>query len=92
MPMRNYKQLLLRPLCLGIINLLSCDIRDVDTGESIGRALLVPWRGRILILGARVAGFALVPKFSPQTRLTFWKCELGFTRHPVPDYPHEPRS
>jgi hypothetical protein len=90
--MKNCKQLLLRPLFLGIINLLSSDIRDVDTGKCIGRALLVPWRGRILILGASVAGFALVPKFFPQTRLTFWKCELGFTRHPAPDYLHEPRS
>jgi hypothetical protein len=23
--------------------------------------------------------------------LTFWKCELGFTRHPKPDYLREPR-
>ena len=90
--MRNYKQLLLRPLFLSIINLLSSDIRDVDTGECIGRALLVPWRGRIVILGAGVAGYAWVPKFCAQPRLTFWKCELGFTRHPDPDYPHEPRS
>lgn len=90
--MRNFKQRILRPLALGIINLLSSDIRDVDTGECIGRALLIPWRGRILILGAGVAGYALVPKFCPQPRLTFWRCELGFTRHPAPDFPHEPGS
>jgi hypothetical protein len=90
--MKDYKQLLLRPLFVGMINLLSSNIRDVDTGECIGRALLIPWRGRILILGAGVAGYALVPKFCAQKRLTFWKCELGFTRHPAPAYPRELRS
>lgn len=88
--MRNYKQLI-RPLFLGLIDLLGSNIRDVDTGECIGRALLVPWRGRILVLGEGVAGYSLVPKFYAQPRLTFWKCELGFTRHPEPDYPHESR-
>lgn len=90
--MRHFKQTFLRPLVLGLINLFSSEIRDVETGECIGRALILPWRGRVLILGARVAGFALVPRFCAQSRLTFWKCELGFTRHPAPDYPHEPRS
>ena len=88
--MRAWKERFLRRLLLGLINLLSSDIRDVDTGERIGRALLVPCRGRILILGAGVAGYSWVPKFYSQKRLTFWKCELGFTRHPEPDYSHEP--
>jgi hypothetical protein len=89
--MRNFKQVL-RPLFYGVINLLASEIRDVDTGERIGRALLIPWRGRILILGAGVASYALVPKFYAQRRLMFWKVELGFTRHPAPDFSHEPRS
>jgi hypothetical protein len=89
--MKNYKELL-RPVFFSIINLLASDIRDVDTGDRIGRALIIGWRGRILILGEGVAGYALVPKFCAQKRLTFWKCELGFTRHPPPDYSHEPRS
>jgi hypothetical protein len=83
---------LLRPFLLRIINLLSSNIQDVNTGERIGRALLIPWRGRIVVLGEGVAGYALVPKFCPQKRITFWKCELGFTQHPLPDYPHEPRA
>ena len=88
--MNNFKQKVLRPLVLGIINLLGSDIRDVDSGDRIGRALLIPWRGRILMLGGGVAGQILVPKFCAQRRLTFWKVELGFTRHSAPDYPHEP--
>jgi hypothetical protein len=90
--MRTFKRRILRPLALGIINLLGSDIRDVDSKERIGRALLVPWRGRILILGEGVAGYAIAPKFYPQARLTDWKVELGFTRHPIPDYPRESRS
>jgi len=89
--MSKYKQLI-RCLLLGIIDLFASDIRDVHTGERIGRALLVPWRGRMLVLGGGIAGYSLVPTFCAQTRLTFWKCELGFTRHPLPDYPHEPGS
>ena len=77
---------------MGFINLFASDIRDVETGESIGRALLIPWRGRILILGKGVAGYALLPRFCPQERLNFWKCELGFTRQQIPNYPREPRS
>ncbi len=87
--MKNFKHKILRRFALGIISWLSSDIRDVDTGERIGRALLIPWRGRILILGAGVAGYALVPKFCAQRRLTYWKVELGFTRHPGPDYSRE---
>ena len=86
------RQKIIRPIVMGIVNLLSSDIRDVDTGEVLGRALLIPWRGRILMIGSGIAGYALVPKFYSQKRLTFWKCELGFTRHPAPDYPRESRS
>jgi hypothetical protein len=89
--MKKIKQKILRPLALGVINLLSSEVRDVDTGKRIGRALFVPWRGRILIVGEGVANCILVPKFRAQRRLTFWKVELGFTEHPAPDYPRVPR-
>lgn len=75
-----------------MVDWLGSDIRDVTTGEHIGRAILLPWRGRILLIGKGVAGYSLVPRFYPQKRLTFWKVELGFTRHPAPDFPHEPHA
>ncbi len=81
----------LRPWFYRIVDLLSSDIRDIETGEYIGRALLVPWRGRILVVGRGMAGYSLLPRFYPESRLTFWKAELGFTRHAPPDFPHEPR-
>ncbi len=89
--MRPIKDLL-RPLFYSAVDLLSSDIRDVESGERIGRALLIPWRGRILMVGKGMAGYSLLPKFRPQQRLTYWKVELGFTRHASPDYTHEPRA
>jgi hypothetical protein len=89
---KNRIQRLARNVILGIIDLLGSDIRDIATGERIGRALFLPWRGRILVFGSGLAGYSLVPKFCPKVRLTFWRCEIGFTRHPEPDYPHERRS
>jgi hypothetical protein len=89
--MKNWSKLF-RSAVLGILDLFASDIRDINTGECIGRALLVPWRGRIIVVGKGVAGYALVPKFCPQQRLSFWKCELGFTKHPKPDFLRESRS
>jgi len=87
--MSKIKMKLLRPLALGLINLLASDIRDVRTGEIIGRALLLPWRGRILFFGTSPD---LLPIFRPQTQMVQWRSTLGFTKHPSPDFPHEPRS
>lgn len=79
---------LLRPAVFSLIRWLGTDIRDARTGKVLGRVLLVPWRGKILVLGP---GLDLVPMFLPQARQTYWKCELGFTRHPTPNFPHESR-
>jgi hypothetical protein len=87
--MQKIKLKVFRPVLLWLINILGSDIHDAETGKIIGHALLLPWRGRILVLGT---GLVLVPKFCPQPRLTYWKRELGFTLHPAPDFSHEPRS
>ena len=83
------KMKIVRPLMLWLIRLAGSDIPDARTGKVIGRALLLPWRGRIFVLGIEPC---LVPVFYPQARMVQWKTVLGFTRHPVPDFPHEPRS
>jgi hypothetical protein len=57
---------------------------DIASGEAIGRALIVVWRGKIHIIGLDVP---VVPVFVPQTRITYWKQELGFTIHAAPDFP-----
>ena len=86
--MKNFLRLKLRALGLAIARLFASDLTDVRTGEKIGRALLLPWRGKIHVIGLEEA---VKVTFVPQTRLTFWKQEIGFSAHPAPDFPHEPR-
>lgn len=73
---------------LAVARLFASDLVDFRTGEKIGRALLLPWRGKIHVIGLDEA---VQVAFIPQARLTFWKQEIGFTVHPAPDFPHEPR-
>jgi hypothetical protein len=77
----------LRVLGLAFVRLFASDLVDFRTGKKIGRALLLPWRGKIHVIGLEEA---VQVAFIPQERLTFWKQEIGFTVHPPPDFPHEP--
>ena len=72
-----------------LVRVLGSNIRDARSGEILGRALLVPWRGRILFIGDTGA---VEPVFLPQKRLTYWKQELGFARKPAVDFPREPAA
>jgi hypothetical protein len=78
----------IRDFGLAVARLFASDLVDVRTGKKIGRALLLPWRGKIHVIGLDAAVQAV---FLPQERLTFWKQEIGFTAQPPPDFPHEPR-
>ena len=78
----------IRDLGLAIARLFASDLVVFRTGKKIGRALLLPWRGKIHVIGLENA---VQVTFVPQERLTFWKQEIGFTAHPRPDFPHEPR-
>ena len=80
-------KLALRSVVLRVARRLGSPVVDVRTGQVLGRALLVPFRGRVHVIGLNVA---VRPVFAPQARLTYWKQELGFTAHPPPDFPHEP--
>ncbi len=83
----NPLKLALRSLVLRLARLLGSPVRDARTGQVLGRALLVPFRGRVHVVGLDAS---VVPVFLPQHRLTYWKQELGFTVHPPPDFSHEP--
>lgn len=77
-------KLLIRAVGLSVFRALGTTIVDARTGARLGRALLLPWRGTIKVIGLETP---VVPVFLPQTRLTYWKQELGFTTHPAPDFP-----
>ena len=81
--MRKIKSLL-RSAALAILRAFGTTIVDARTGIRLGRAFLFTWRGTIRVIGLETP---VVPVFLPQTRLTYWKQELGFTTHPAPDFP-----
>ena len=81
--MQKIKQLV-RAVGLAVLRALGTTITDARTGRRLGRAFIFSWRGTVRIIGLETP---VVPVFLPQTRLTYWKQELGFTTHPAPDFP-----
>lgn len=77
-------RLFIRKIGLFAARMLGSEVKDHQTGHRIGRALLIPWRGKILVIGLEAA---VRPIFLPQKRATYWKQELGFTTHALPDFP-----
>lgn len=76
-----------RNLVVQICRWLGSDVVDSSTGRKLGRALLLPWRGRILVIGLEAV---VVVRFLPQSRLTFWKQEIGFAAGDIPpDFPRD---
>jgi hypothetical protein len=75
----------IRTVGLKIAQTIGTPIKDFPSGRSLGRALVIPWRGKIHVIGLKVA---VRPMFQPQKRLTYWKQEIVFTEHPSPDFPN----
>ena len=73
----------IRAVGLKIAQTIGTPIKDFPSGRSLGRALVIPWRGKIHIIGLKAA---VHPMFQPQKRLTYWKQEIVFTEHPPPDF------
>ena len=78
----------LRAVVLQVARRVGTTVVDQRTGQALGRALIVSFRGKVHVIGLHAS---VQPLFLPQERLTYWKQELGFTTHPAPDFPHEPR-
>lgn len=74
---------LLRSFVLMIARMLGTRVRDFESGQLLGKALIIPWGGKIHVIGLETA---VRPLFQPQTRLTYWKQEIVFTVHPPPDF------
>lgn len=80
---------LLRTAGLALARLLGSTVVDRRTGEPLGRALLFPWRGRIIVIGLGEQIRPVKAVFLPQERLTYWKQEIGFMTLPEPDFASE---
>jgi hypothetical protein len=75
----------IRSAGLKIAQTIGTRVKDFPSGRSLGRALVIPWRGKIHVIGLEAA---VRPMFEPQKRLTYWKQEIVFTEHPSPDFPN----
>jgi hypothetical protein len=80
---------LIRAIGLKIAHTIGTPVRDFRSGKSLGRALMLPWRGKIHVIGLKEP---LRPMFQPQKRLTYWKQEIVFTEHPPPDFARERKA
>ena len=74
---------LIRSVGLFLARLFGTRLTDFQTGRSLGRALIIPWRGHIHVIGLQKD---VRPVFKPQKRLTYWKQDIVFTVHPSPDF------
>jgi hypothetical protein len=52
----------------------------------LGRVIIFPWKGKIHVIGLDAN---VRPVFLTQSRLTYWKQEMGFALHAAPDFPRE---
>ena len=77
---------LIRAIGLKIAQTIGTPVKDIESGQSLGRALVIPWRGKIHLIGLNAS---VRPMFQPQKRLTYWKQEIVFSEHPPPDFPRE---
>ena len=76
----------IRAVGLSLARIFGTRVIDVETGRPLDRALLIPWRGKIHVIGLKKN---VRPIFQPQGRLTYWKQTIGFTAHAPPDFPRE---
>jgi len=75
---------LLRDFAVSFFRLVGSEVIDCRTGRSLGRGLILPWRGRIHLLGFH---HSFVPVPQHQARLTYWNREIAFTAHDEVDFP-----
>ena len=74
---------LIRSVGLFLARLFGTRLTDFQTGRSLGKALIIPWRRHIHVIGLQKD---VRPVFKPQKRLTYWKQDIVFTVHPSPDF------
>jgi hypothetical protein len=89
-PVSKFKQWL-RDAAVAVVQRVGPALRDAESGKTLGRALLIPWGGKIHVIGLRPE-IPVRVRFLVQPRLTYWKQEVGFAIALPPEYPHEPTS
>lgn len=80
---------IIRVILLRCAHTFGVRLKDQRTGESLGRVLIIPFRGKLWIIGLTAS---VRPEFLPQIRTAYWKQDLGFSTHPDPDFPSVNRA
>lgn len=67
-----------------IIHLFGDSINDFETGELLGKCLLIVWCGKIHMIGYN--GVPVRVFFLPHNNLRYWRCAIGFGKHKDVDF------
>ncbi len=70
----------------GLSTLFGSPLYDEETGELLGRAFVVVWRGRIKLLGY-TGSLPPRPVCVKRRKLAYWCLSIGFTAPREPDFP-----
>ena len=62
------------------VRLFGTRLKDVKTGEDLGRAIVIVIRGNIWVLGYS-GEVPLVPVWYEEDRVRYWRSRLGFTKY-----------
>jgi len=80
-----FRQCAIRVVSL-VARVIGSRIRDEESGEVLGKAIILPWRGKIYVIG--YSGIKpLTMAFQTRARVSYWKQEVGFGSHNEPDFP-----
>lgn len=69
-----------------IAALLGTTLRDAETGEVLGKALVFAWRGRVHVLGY-TGHIPLRLIVVSRQKLEYWRLSVAFTAAREPNYP-----
>ena len=81
---------LLRLILKAATAVIGARVIDQRTGQTVGKALFIPWRGKVRVIG--LENQRVIAAFESQQRLTYWNQALTFSTHPEPDFPHERKA
>lgn len=70
---------------------LGMKIVDQRTGMPIGRALIIPWRGKIIVIPSNRDVY-IRPEFLPRKTVRYRSQQIGFFTYDAPDFPNERKT
>lgn len=65
---------------MSLVHTFGSRIEDYRTGEHLGRAFIIAWRGKIHVIGYEGSKPLLV-EWLPEDRVRYWRCRISFTTY-----------